>query len=222
MTRFYFVFCTIATLLLLSFTTMKKPARIVFFGDSITEAAVDPGGYIAQIGDSLKARGLGDAYELIGAGISGNKVYDLYLRLDDDVLAKKPDQVFIFVGVNDVWHKSLLGTGTDADKFERFYTALIKKMQAQGIRIVLCTPACVGERTDCTNKLDGELNQYSNIIRELAAQYHCGLCDFREAFLAYNRQHNPKNLEKGILTTDAVHLNEAGNKLVAEMMLAKF
>ena len=224
MSRFpaaYFLFFTLCLLAfcLLSFTHMPKPTRIVFFGDSITEAGVNPGGYIAQMRDSLAARNQASDYELLGAGISGNKVYDLYLRLESDVLEKRPDQVFVWVGVNDVWHKKTHGTGTDADKFERFYTALIKKMQAQGIRLVLCTPACVGEKTDCTNTLDGDLNQYSGIIRRLAKTYNCGLCDFREAFLNYNLKNNSQNAEKGILTTDGVHLNEKGNALVAGMML---
>lgn len=213
---FYLCFLGFA---LFAFTTMPKPTRIVFFGDSITEAAVKPGGFIVQLRDSLSAANRAADYDLVGAGISGNKVYDLYLRLETDVLDRRPDQVFIWVGVNDVWHKRLLGTGTDADKFQRFYTALIKKMQAQGIRLVLCTPACVGEKTDCTNALDGELNQYSQIIRNLAAEYGCAVCDFRRAFLEYNQQHNPQNLEKGVLTTDGVHLNETGNTLVAKMML---
>ncbi|MCB0533370.1 MAG: SGNH/GDSL hydrolase family protein [Lewinellaceae bacterium] len=193
----------------------QKRTRLVFFGDSITEVGVKPGGYISQLRDSLPAA----EYELLGAGISGNKVYDLYLRLEDDVLAKQPDQVFIFVGVNDVWHKRLLGTGTDADKFRRFYTALIQKMQARNIRLVLCTPACIGEKTDYTNPLDGDLNLYAQIIRELAAVHGCGLCDLRKVFLDYNLKYNTGNLEKGVLTTDGVHLNKAGNTLVAEQML---
>lgn len=209
----------LSTFFLFAFSGMPKPTRIVFFGDSITQAGVEPGGYIAQLRDSLAARTRAADYELMGAGIGGNKVYDLYLRLESDVLEKKPDQVFIWVGVNDVWHKQTFGTGTDADKFERFYTALIKKMQAQGIRLVLCTPACVGEKTDCTNMLDGDLNYYSGIIRRLATTYNCGLCDLRQAFLEYNVKNNPKNAEKGILTTDGVHLNEKGNAFVAGMML---
>jgi hypothetical protein len=35
-----------------------------------------------------KAEGKIDNYEFIGAGIGGNKVYDLYLRMESDVLAK--------------------------------------------------------------------------------------------------------------------------------------
>ena len=44
------------------------------------------------------------------------------------------------------------------------------------------------------------------------------LVDLRKIFLEYDLGKNPNNDEKGILTTDRVHLNEAGNQLVAEKM----
>jgi isoamyl acetate esterase len=192
--------------------------RIVFFGDSITEAGAKPGGFIARIGDYLAQKGMAGQYELLGAGIGGNKVYDLYLRLDSDVLAKNPDVVVIWVGVNDVWHKQLTGTGTDPDKFGKFYLAIIKKLQARNIKVVLCTPALIGEKTDCTNQQDGDLNKYSQIIRDLAANHGCDLVDLRKFFLEYDSINNPENKELGILTVDRVHLSEQGNKLVAEKM----
>ncbi len=206
---------------LFSFKTLVKPARVVFFGDSITEAGVRPGGYITKIGESLTATGKSDQYELIGKGIGGNKVYDLLLRLESDVLDQHPDIVVMYVGVNDVWHKRLFGTGTDADKFPKFYEAMIKKIKATGAKVILCTPACIGEKTDCTNAQDGELNQYSQIIRDLADRNDCALCDLRAAFQTYQQRHNPDNLDKNILTTDGVHLNDAGNKLVADLLLEK-
>ncbi|MFN0034309.1 MAG: SGNH/GDSL hydrolase family protein [Saprospiraceae bacterium] len=205
--------------LLFSFKTAKKHTRVVFFGDSITEAAVYPGGYIVQLRDSLLAQGQAKRYQLMGAGISGNKVYDLYLRVEDDVLARKPDVVVIYVGVNDVWHKHTHHTGTDADKFQKFYAALIQKFKKKGIRVVICTPACIGERYDGTNPLDYELDAYAQIIRNLAQEKNVALCDFRKAFRDYSANNNPDNLESGILTSDGVHLNERGNKLVAEMLL---
>ncbi|MES2520113.1 MAG: GDSL-type esterase/lipase family protein [Bacteroidota bacterium] len=196
-----------------------KPKRIIFFGDSITQAGVQPKGYISQLNQMIEQKGLKDKYELIGAGIGGNKVYDLYLRLEDDVLNKKPDIVVIYVGVNDVWHKASSGTGTDADKFEKFYQALINKMKANGITLVLCTPAAIGERTDASNQQDGDLNQYSKIIRNLATKNGLEVCDLRKEFQDYNLKNNPENKEKGVLTTDRVHLNDLGNQFVAEKML---
>lgn len=202
---------------LVAFTSMQKK-KVVFFGDSITQAGVNPGGYIVRVGELASKDKLAEQFEFIGAGIGGNKVYDLYLRLEDDVLGKKPEIVIIYIGVNDVWHKRTSGTGTDPDKFERFYTALIKKLQAQNCKLALCTPAAIGERTDFSNELDGDLNNYSNIIRGLAKKNNLPLIDLRNAFLDYNKQYNTENKESGILTTDRVHLNEKGNQLVADEM----
>jgi lysophospholipase L1-like esterase len=206
----------VAFILLLSTAFISKPTRVVFFGDSITQAGVNPGGYIDMLKKALPA----DQFELIGAGIGGNKIYDLYLRMEDDVLAKKPDVVVIWVGVNDVWHKASSGTGTDPDKFVRFYEAVIKKLQANNIRVVLCTPAAIGEKTDMTNQQDGDLNQYSAFIRDLATRYSLPLVDLRKAFQEYDLKNNPENKDRGVLTTDRVHLNEKGNQFVADQMKA--
>ena len=193
-----------------------KPTRVVFFGDSITQAGIKPGGYIDRLKGMLPA----EQYELIGAGIGGNKIYDLFLRMDDDVLAQKPDVVVIWVGVNDVWHKATSGTGTDPDKFVKFYEAVVKKLQAANTRVVLCTPAAIGEKTDMTNQQDGDLNQYSQFIRDLAKKQNLPLVDLRQAFQEYDLKNNPENKDRGILTTDRVHLNDAGNQFVAEQMKA--
>ncbi|MFT6205093.1 MAG: lysophospholipase L1-like esterase [Spirosomataceae bacterium] len=202
-----------------AFTT-EKPLKVVLFGDSITQAGVRPGGYITMMQEMLGKAGKSTDYELIGEGIGGNKIYDLYLRAEEDVLAQNPDVVIIWVGVNDVWHKMSYGTGTDADKFEKFYRSLIKRFQDKGIKVIICTPATIGEKTDFSNQQDGDLNQYSNIIRTISKTMNTDLLDLREIFLSYNRENNPENLDRGILTVDRVHLNENGNKLVAERMLA--
>jgi lysophospholipase L1-like esterase len=204
-------------LLLLSFNGDKKK-KILFFGDSITELGVNKGGYIDIIKEDLVKKGLSDQYEIIGAGIGGNKIYDLFLRMDKDVLAQNPDVVFIWVGVNDVWHKASHGTGTDYDKFGRFYDAVVKKLQAKSIKVILVTPAAIGERNDFSNEQDGDLNLYSNWIRKYAADNSLGIVDLRKAFHEYSVANNPTNAEKGILTYDRVHLNAKGNAFVAEAM----
>lgn len=202
-----------ALLIGLSSMQNQRPAKVIFFGDSITQAGVKPGGFISLM------QAFQTPYELVGAGISGNKVYDLYFRMEDDVLKLKPEIVVIYVGVNDVWHKQTYQTGTDPNRFISFYSEMIKKMQSAGIKVIVCTPAVIGEKTDFSNPQDGDLNSYSQLIRNLAKQHNCTLVDLRKEFLAYNLVHNADNKESGILTTDRVHLNPAGNKLVAELMM---
>jgi len=209
----------ILLLIMASFVSDKKK-KVVFFGDSITQAGVSPKGYITVMDNMLKQQGINN-YELIGAGIGGNKVYDLYLRMEDDVISKSPDIVVIYVGVNDVWHKSMFGTGTDADKFEKFYRAIIKKLQAANAKVILVTPAAIGEKTDFSNSQDGELNKFCNIIRNIAKDLQLPLVDLRQQLLDYNKEHNPQNLDKGILTVDGVHLTDLGNEFVAKAMWEK-
>jgi len=208
-------FLIAATILISCMAMQRKAKRVIFFGDSITQAGVRGNGYINLLKKSLDST----KFELIGAGIGGNKVYDLYLRLEDDVLNKKPDLVFIYVGINDVWHKLGAKTGTDYDKYLKFYQALINKIQANGSKVVLCTPTVIGEKKDGTNEVDADLNKYAAGVRELATKNNLPLCDLRKAFMDYEASNNTEDKEKGVLTTDKVHLNDIGNKLVADTML---
>ncbi|MFT3981121.1 MAG: GDSL-type esterase/lipase family protein [Ferruginibacter sp.] len=193
--------------------------KIVFFGDSITQMGVNKGGYIDLLKDYVADKGWAEQYELLGAGIGGNKVYDLYLRLEEDVLAKDPTDVLIYVGINDVWHKTS-GIGTDIVKYEQFYEALIRKMQAKNIRLFLCTPSVIGEKKTGGNPQDADLDAYSEVIRKLAAKYNCTLIDLRKTFVTYEERYNSSDSTSGVLTTDQVHLNSKGNQLVADTMKA--
>ncbi len=198
-----------------AFRLMQKK-KVVFFGDSITQAGVAPHGYITLLQQMLAKEGKDNAFDLIGAGIGGNKVYDLYLRLEDDVLSKKPDIVFIYVGINDVWHKKTSGTGTDPDKFERFYNKIIDKLQAAGAKVIICTPTVIGEKKNFVNELDGDLNKYSAIIRNIAKNKNTGLIDLHKTILEYIDAHNPEDKAKDVLTADGVHMNDAGNEFLAK------
>lgn len=203
--------------LMLSFISHKK-TKVVFFGDSITQMGINKGGYINLIEEKLTNKGIADKYELIGAGIGGNKVYDLYLRLEEDVLDKKPDIVFIYIGINDVWHKTS-GIGTDIKKYEQFYSAIIKKIKNAGAKVVLCTPTVIGEKLNNGNPQDADLNAYAEVVRHLAELNNCSLVDLRRVFITTLEKENPSNKEQGVLTNDRVHLNEKGNNLVAEEMM---
>src|SRR5690349_6578311 len=83
-------------------TPLKAGDRIVFLGDSITAGrARAPVGYIRVLEAELNKRHPDLKIECIVAGISGNKVPDLQRRVDNDVVAKKPTIVFIYIGIND-------------------------------------------------------------------------------------------------------------------------
>ncbi len=199
---------------------LKKGDRIVFLGDSITAGGNSGKGYINVIRGHLASKKKDLEVECIGAGISGNKVPDLQKRVERDVLAQKPNVVFIYIGINDVWHgEKDPKRGTDPERFETGLKEVIGKCKEAGARVILCTPTVIGELPEGANKLDKKLDQYADISRKIAKDLDLPLCDLRKAFVDHLKDNNPKKAERGILTGDRVHLNEAGNRLVAETML---
>ena len=192
------------------------PPRIVFLGDSITEAGAGPHGYVTLAGTALAEALPGT--ESIGAGISGNRVPDLLARLDRDVLARKPDVVVVYIGINDVWH-SQNGRGTPKGEFEAGMRTLVERIRKGGARPVLCTPTVIGERKAGTNPLDAMLDDYAGVTRAVAAGAGVPLIDLRKACVDHLAAHNAADAENGVLTTDGVHLNAAGNEFLAARMV---
>jgi lysophospholipase L1-like esterase len=192
----------------------------VFLGDSITEAGAGEKGYVTLIRQALDEKQKELGIEVIGAGISGNKVPDLQRRVEKDVIEKKPTVVVIYIGINDVWHgEANPANGTSKEKFVEGLKEVIGKCTAAGARVVLCTPSVIGEKLEGGNKLDPQLDEFSELGRKLAAELKIPLCDLRAEFIAHLKANNSENKESGILTSDRVHLNDAGNRFVADVML---
>ncbi len=220
----------IISLLIISCENMNdnQPAKIVFLGDSITQQAEDfEDGFISLIRQNL----VQDKFELVGKGIGGNKVSDLLTRYKSDVIDLNPDIVFIYIGINDVWHKYDFGTGSDIDLYEKGLRTIISDIKSLGSKIVLCTPTVIGENTgdfvlgnqfkdvETMEKMNGDLDTFSEVVRKLSNEYGTELLDLRKIFMDYLAENNINNDAAGILTTDGVHLNEQGNKLIADQMI---
>jgi lysophospholipase L1-like esterase len=201
---------------------LKKGEKIIFFGDSITFFGALPKGYVHTIRATLAEKHKDLGIEVLGAGIPGNKVTDLQRRLEKDVLAKKPTIVVVYIGINDVWlDDKILARGTPKDQYEAGLKDVVAKLQAGGTRVVLCTPSVIGEKKPGENKLDEKLDEYAEISRRVAKDAGCTLVDLRKAFQDHLMKNNVADKERFILTLDRVHLNDAGNRLVAEAILAK-
>lgn len=200
--------------------SLRNGERIIFLGDSITELGVKPKGYITLLRQELNARHPDLSIEIIGAGVSSNKITDLQKRLRPDVIGKKPTIVVIYIGINDVWHWALENLqGTTREQYESGLREIIARIQYSGAEVILCTPSVIGEKKDGTNAQDVALDEYSGISRKVARELGARLCDLRKAFVGYLSLHNKDNKEKDILTNDGVHLNDEGNKLVAAELL---
>ena len=197
---------------------LEQDARIVFLGDSITQSGARPGGYVTIVKEQIANHYPNQNIEVVGAGISGNKVPDLQARLQKDVLDLNPTCVVIYIGINDVWH-SQNGKGTPKDQYENGLNQIIDKIKSGGSKVILCTPSVIGEKVQGKNSLDKMLNEYATISRKVAKQKNVRILELRRKFQNYLRRVNPLDREKNVLTTDGVHLNAAGNDFVAQQML---
>ena len=194
--------------------------QVVFLGDSITEEGRTLElGFINLLEESLDS----EKFNLIGKGISGDKVSDLLVRYEDDVLVQNPDIVFIYIGINDVWHSYDVGKGSDIDFYEKGLRKIITDIKKRGAKIILCTPTVIGERVTFEDELevkrDQELDAFAGVVRNLSSEFNTELLDLRTIFKNYIVENNQNNDYQDFLTDDGVHLNDAGNKLIAENML---
>ena len=213
---------------MVSCTSSNK--KVVFLGDSITQNAVINSdkfkGFISLLGENVDQN-----IELIGKGIGGDKVSDLLTRYRDDVIKLNPDMVFIYIGINDVWHKYDYGTGTDIDLYENGLRQIITDLNENGVEVILCTPTVIGENKgeftlvnqfkdiETMEIMNNDLDDYSDIIRKLSREFDTKLLDLRKIFMQYISENNPENKSKGVLTSDGVHLNNIGSKLIADEMI---
>ena len=213
-------------------TACSNSSKVIFLGDSITQAgeSVEGEGTYKGFITSLKEN-IGQEMELINKGIGGNKVPDLLLRYKNDVLELKPNIVFIYIGINDVWHKYDWGSGTDIDIYENGLRKIISEIKTTGAKIILCTPTVIGENIgefklvnnfkyiETTDIMNNDLDAFSDVVRNLSSEFNTELLDLRKKFKDYISKNNMENLSKGILTYDGVHLNNEGNKLIADAMI---
>ena len=133
---------------------LKDNAIILFQGDSITDAGRD-----RKNSEPNNTNAIGQGYALFTAGhllekyaekqlniynrgVSGNKVFQLRERWDEDCIALKPDIISILVGVNDYWHTLDGGYKGTLEKFVTDYRELLSytTQKLPNVQLIICEP----------------------------------------------------------------------------------
>ena len=86
--------------------------KIVFFGDSLTQGTYGAN-YVNKVAAAMRG------HHFINAGVDGDTSLNLYRRLEKDVIAHKPDAVFIMIGINDALSHSEPGMRWSYRAFKR-------------------------------------------------------------------------------------------------------
>lgn len=230
--------CLAAAIAILGFGSRKSAASsavvppalrnvhtLVTLGDSITQGGGAPGGYVWLMQKYLDALYPGQHIRIGNAGISGHKSTDMAERFQRDVVDKKPDLITISVGVNDVWHgfydNHPLGDGPRGVPLETYrqkVEGMVEAGQKCGARVVVLSTTVIHE--DLENRENAKLHDYNAALKDLASKHGCAFVDlfgpFAEEIRTYRkRAGNTVNL----LTNDGVHMNAAGNQLMAYTIL---
>ena len=193
---------------------VKDGQKIAFLGDSITQGGIGPDGYVTLTIRGLESAGI--KATAIPAGISGHKSNDMLDRLDRDVLSKKPDWMTLSCGVNDVWHGE---KGVPLEDYKKNITQIVGKSQAAGIKVMILTSTMIGE--DQPNPNNRKLVAYNEFLRTLAREKHCLLADLNAEMQATIAAAGPDR-KGNLLTGDGVHMNPAGNRMMAAGVLKGF
>lgn len=133
---------------------LRTGQTILFQGDSITDAGRAKGdpavnsqpalgnGYAWLAAAQLLVDRPDGKLNIYNRGISGNKVYQLAERWQEDCLDLKPDVLSILIGVNDFWHKHNHGYDGTVEKYENDYRALVKRTNdaLPDVKLVICEP----------------------------------------------------------------------------------
>jgi lysophospholipase L1-like esterase len=175
----------------------RRENRVVFYGNSITE------GWAHFFPEMFPGK------PYIGRGISGQTTPQMLVRFHQDVVALKPKVVVILAGTNDIAGN----TGPSSlEMIEDNLEAMTEIAKAHGIRVVLSSVLPVYdypwrpglEPAPKIIALNKWMKAYAARSGEVYLDYHSAMADARQGLRAD-------------LTSDGVHPNEAGYRVMAPL-----
>jgi lysophospholipase L1-like esterase len=137
-------------------------------------------------------------------------------RLEPHVLSKKPNWMTLSCGVNDVWHGK---RGVSLEDYKVNITKIVDRCQSAGVKVMILTSTMIGEDKDNAN--NKRLATYNDFLKELAREKKCLLADLNADMQAAIAASADKKGGK-LLTSDGVHMNPDGNKMMAAGVLKAF
>lgn len=207
---------------------LKRNDTIIFYGDSVTDCGRNKEngegvlwydddwgkGYVAFINAKFNLYYHDLHIRVINKGISGNTSGDLVKRLEKDVLSNQPQWVSICIGINDVWRHfdSNNPNRVSLNQFRDNMIYMIENIFVVTKNIILVTPYLVESKGQ--SPMRKMMDDYGNVVKELAKQYDLFFVDLQEAF-----DEKLWNRDSSTLSLDRIHPTMAGHMLIADSIL---
>ena len=148
---------------------------------------------------------------ILNRGASGDRVYDLATRWEDDCIKLQPDWVSILIGINDTWRRFDSSIISPIEEFEKTYRKLLDQVvENTQARLVLCEPFVLDFPPD-RRAWRPDLNPRIEVVRQLAAEYSAILVPLDGLFAAACTKAEP-----AFWADDGVHPTLAGHGLIAK------
>ncbi|MBE6706484.1 MAG: GDSL family lipase [Ruminococcaceae bacterium] len=198
---------------------MKK-IKVVFQGDSITDAGRDKrnyhhmgAGYPKYATELMVASNPDVEFEFINQGISGNRTSQLFDRFYSDALAFEPDIISILIGINDLWHR--YGGGkiatTDA-QFELNYRCILERIRRESnAKIMILSPFLLDKEP--FEGMREDLERMLPIVRKLADEF----ADVYVPLDKYFEEALKTQPEPLYYSGDGVHPNDNGRAFIGKL-----
>lgn len=192
----------------------SQTVRIVFVGDSLIRHPAREYGMLDRIRDDLAALHPDRGFEVVDASVNGDRIADIYARLERDVVSRHPDAVVLY------WDSDVSDVDEDRKTpgevkqlraaYEGALLAVASRLLVSGAHVVMSGPTVIGEQPRRLNKKDAQIAAYRAINRRVASSLKIAYVDSRRAFLARRPAAAPASAASGLLTEDGEHPNAIG------------
>lgn len=201
---------------------------ILFQGDSITDSGREKekqlanspssfgAGYALLAAASLLNQEASQQFSIYNRGISGNKVYQLADRWQNDCFDLNPSLISILIGVNDFWHKLNGKYDGTVERYENDFRQLLTltKKMLPNVKLVIGEPFAVLGCSAVDEKWFPEFDAYRVVAKKLAAEFEAIFIPYQSIFNEAQKYAPGK-----YWTADGVHPSMAGSALMAEAWL---
>lgn len=204
--------------------TLDKDNVVLFQGDSITDWNRDKSktvpnelsslgyGYVLQAATSLLCTYPAKNLQIYNKGISGNKVFQLSDRWEEDCLNLKPNVISIMIGVNDYWHTLTNGYTGTIDVYHNDYIKLLTRTRQTlpDVKFIIGEPFAIKGVKAVDEKWYPAFDAYRKASLDVANQFDATYIPYQAVF--------DKAIESAppaYWTFDGVHPSLAGAGLMA-------